>query len=177
MQGVVPEHDHDLYLGAEYDSIYNSPFWYELIKQIEKRCLFLGIRSRGVADGDLALPGCHYVSLRNEAYISVPILTPILSINTNSKYDLESKSETNSESNLILENNNNDQDNNNNEIKDDLISPNTQHYKLAYPPNSYGWNAANHPNPMLDVIFFLRENQKSFEEGKNFKEKQINEYI
>ena len=28
---------------------------------------------------------------------------------------------------------------------------------LRYPPNSYGWNAANHPNPVLELIFFLRE--------------------
>lgn len=161
MQGVVPEHDHDLYLGTEYDQIYNSPFWYRLIKEIEKRCLFLGIRSRGVADGDLALPGCHYVSLRNEAYISIPTSIPIPIINTNtstttsptlfsSNLNEDSKSENNIESNLI------------NEITQ------TQRYSLVYPPNSYGWNAANHPNPMLDVIFFLREYEKIFEQFKNW---------
>jgi hypothetical protein len=29
--------------------------------------------------------------------------------------------------------------------------------RLQYPPNSLGWNAANHSNPMLEVLFFLEE--------------------
>ena len=168
MQGVVPEHDHDLYLGTEYDQIYNTPFWYQLIRQIEKRCLFLGIRSRGVADGDLTLPGCHFVSLRNEAYIPILSSIPIQVINTTSQSNLISNinSDTNEELKL--------------ETKSETIIeiPTTvQRHILVYPPNSSGWNAANHPNPMLDVIFFLREFEKIFEQSKNYNEKQKTEYI
>mmetsp|Transcript_24465 Transcript_24465/g.28795 ORF Transcript_24465/g.28795 Transcript_24465/m.28795 type:complete len:333 (-) Transcript_24465:150-1148(-) len=31
---------------------------------------------------------------------------------------------------------------------------------LAYPPNNTGWNAAKHQNPMLELIFLLREFEK-----------------
>jgi hypothetical protein len=73
MQGVVPEHDHDLYLGQELLTVYNTPFWYNFIREAEKRLEAIGAVSRGVADGDLALPGCRFASLRNEAYVPVPV--------------------------------------------------------------------------------------------------------
>lgn len=83
MQGVVPEHDHDLYLGHELTSVYNTPFWYKFILEAEKRMEAIGAISRGVADGDLALPGCRYTSLRNEAYVSVPVSCCASSIDSN----------------------------------------------------------------------------------------------
>ena len=73
MQGVIPEHDHDLYLGHELGHVYNTPFWFNFVKEAEIRMEAIGAESRGVVDGDLALPGCNYISLRNEAYVSVPV--------------------------------------------------------------------------------------------------------
>lgn len=31
---------------------------------------------------------------------------------------------------------------------------------LVYPPNESGWNAARQPNPLIEVIFFLRQLEK-----------------
>lgn len=109
MQGVIPELDHELFLGSEVET-YLAPFWFTFIREAERRLQLAGIRSRGVADGDLALPSCIYASLRNEAFVPIP---------------------------KVLENG-------------------TTTKELVYPPNHTGWNAARHPNPFLDVIFFLR---------------------
>lgn len=79
MQGVIPEHDHDLYLGEELLTVYNTPFWYNFIREAERRLEAIGAISRGVADGDLALPGCRYASLRNEAYVPVPVPSMVVS--------------------------------------------------------------------------------------------------
>ena len=111
MQGVVPGMDHELYMDSGLDEVYQAPFWFTFIREAERRLQRAGIRSRGVADGDLALPGCIYASLRNEAFVPVPIES------------------------------------------EDPVSRQTK--QLVYPPNSHGWNAAKHPNPFLDVIFFL----------------------
>eukprot|EP00299_Pterocystis_sp_00344_P014937 c7439_g1_i1.p1 GENE.c7439_g1_i1~~c7439_g1_i1.p1 ORF type:complete len:645 (-),score=154.87 c7439_g1_i1:4-1893(-) len=72
MQGVIPEKDHELMLGREWDEIYQAPFWFTFIREAERRLSIAGVRSRGVADGDLGLPGCRYASLRNEAFVRVP---------------------------------------------------------------------------------------------------------
>lgn len=77
--------------------VYGPPFWYSFILEAERRLASGGVRSEGVADGDLGLPGCTYASLRNEAFVDG-----------------------------------------------------------SYPPNNRGWNAVNHHNPFLKVIFFLR---------------------
>lgn len=150
MQGVVPEYDHEFYLGTEFDQIYTTPFWYNFVREIEKRCAFIGIRSRGVAVGDLLLPGCGYVSLRNEAY--VPVQVPVQSFHT---------TPTSEESN------------NSNEVKDSEVALLQEEdtpppsvvmtTMLVYPPNYLGWNAANHPNPLLDLLFFLKQYQKIHE--------------
>lgn len=144
MQGVLPEHDHELYLGTEYDQIYTTPFWYNFVREIERRCAMIGIRSRGVADGDLLLPGCGYVSLRNEAFVPIPL--PIS--------DRDRNMLTESDEERLIESKGAEGEE---ERQDILIATRTV---LAYPPNHLGWNAANHPNPLLDLLFFLRQFQR-----------------
>ena len=141
LQGVVPEHDHDLYLGTQLDNVYNSPFWYNFITEAERRLTSLGISSRGVADGDLGLPGCSFTSLRNEAYIKVPATILQLSDNYTNKIQIVS-SEMNASG--IVATAAGDDDNSEGVA---MI--------LKYPSNRCGWNAARHPNPLLEVIFFL----------------------
>jgi hypothetical protein len=60
----------EYYLGQEFQAVYSSSFWYDFIAKAEKRLTAVGIRSNGgVADGDLPLPSCRYISLRNEAFV------------------------------------------------------------------------------------------------------------
>jgi hypothetical protein len=142
MQGVIPEHDHELYLGTEYDQIYTTPFWFNFVREVERRCAMIGIRSRGVADGDLLLPGCGYVSLRNEAFVPIlfPVPADLTPIAREAQGQEESEEETEEE-----------------QRDDPIIAMRTQ---LVYPPNHLGWNAANYPNPLLDLLFFLRQCQR-----------------
>jgi hypothetical protein len=154
MQGVVPEHDHDLYLGTEFDQIYTTPFWFTFVREIEKRCAMLGIRSRGVADGDLLLPGCGYVSLRNEAYVPITILVEHCEVTSNEEKEGSGDSNAmNSLSPVII--------NVNAATATETVeeAPTVLRTQLVYPPNHLGWNAANHPNPLLDLLFFLRQFQ------------------
>jgi len=73
MQGFANgEHDHDFFMDQSLSEIYSCPFWFNFIRTAEKRLSTAGVRSRGVADGDLGLPGCVYASLRNEAFINDP---------------------------------------------------------------------------------------------------------
>lgn len=108
MQGVVDGRDHDFFMDQSLSEIYSCPFWFNFIRTAERRLAHEGVRSRGVADGDLQLPGCVYTSLRNESFVKDP-----------------AKCETDTDK--------------------------------VYPPNSCGWNAAGHPNPFVDVIFFLKQ--------------------
>jgi len=71
MMGLVPEEDHTFYIGREVEGIFTAPFWFTWIQEAEARLAAAGVRSRGTADGDLALPGCVYASLRNEAFVKV----------------------------------------------------------------------------------------------------------
>ncbi len=106
MQGMIPEvPDNEFYLGQELE-IYGTAFWFTFIKEAERRLSAAGIRGRGCADGDFALPGCTFASLRNEAFVKI-------------------KGE------------------------------------WTYPPNEMGWNAAKHPSPYLELIFFLRQVEKA----------------
>jgi hypothetical protein len=172
MQGVVPEHDHDMYLGPELHEVYTAPFWYSFIVQAEARLTALGVRSRGVASGDLALPGCRYASLRNEAYV---VVSEQLTSNetTHTKPIIEVKTDDiiyNSDQDTEMKGN---EDNSSSYGTGETIDPETvlipstpcfhseAPKRLGYPPNHTGWNAACHPNPFLDVIFFLRERQRS----------------
>lgn len=91
---------HVIYLGKEME-IYSTAFWFTFVVEAEARLLRFGIRSRGCADGDFALPHCRFASIRNEAFVRV-------------------------------------------------------NGQLCYPPNDAGWNAARHPNPFLELIFFLQ---------------------
>ena len=143
MQGVVPEHDHDLYLGPELHDVYTAPFWYNFITLAECRLSAIGVQSRGVAVGDLKLPGCTYASLRNEAYIRVPIVEPLVAFNNDNG---EEKKDEDLEQVMSATN-----------FPTVPIAP---AMKLVYPPNDCGWNAARHINPFLDVIFFLRAREK-----------------
>jgi hypothetical protein len=177
MQGVVPEHDHDLYLGTEFDQIYTTPFWFTLVREIEKRCATIGIRSRGVADGDLLLPGCGYVSLRNEAYVPIPM--PVVddsSVRTTSPTLLPQPSLPNEQLPSECEASEAKGEESDGETKlDSSFSQNSKEIpsqsaativmrtQLVYPPNHLGWNAANHPNPLLDLLFFLRQFQRAQE--------------
>ena len=49
----------------------NAEFWYQFVVEAEWRLKEAGLESAGLADGDRALPFCHYASLRNEAYVPV----------------------------------------------------------------------------------------------------------
>merc|ERR1711912_53450 len=51
---------------------YSCPFWFNFVRTAEKRLAQAGVRSRGLANGDLALPCCVYASLRNEAFVVDP---------------------------------------------------------------------------------------------------------
>eukprot|EP01118_Nematostelium_gracile_P012657 TRINITY_DN4652_c0_g2_i2.p1 TRINITY_DN4652_c0_g2~~TRINITY_DN4652_c0_g2_i2.p1 ORF type:complete len:260 (-),score=69.10 TRINITY_DN4652_c0_g2_i2:27-806(-) len=60
------------YLGREFEAPYSPQFWFNFIKKVEKELMKAGIPNNGgVADGDFELPGCHYASLRNEAFVKV----------------------------------------------------------------------------------------------------------
>lgn len=110
MQGVADgAHDHDFFMDQALSEVYSCPFWFNFIRTAEERLAKAGVRSRGVASGDLALPGCAFASLRNEAFVLDP------------------------------------------------TKPDTNPHEKVYPPNACGWNAAGHPNPFVDVIFFLKQ--------------------
>lgn len=109
MQGVADgAYDHDFYMDQSLCEIYSCPFWFNFIRTAERRLAEAAVRSRGVAEGDLGLPGCVYASLRNEAFVEDP------------------------------------------------AQPEKSMDKV-YPPNASGWNAGGHPNPFIDVIFFLKQ--------------------
>eukprot|EP01111_Echinosteliopsis_oligospora_P012085 TRINITY_DN4105_c0_g1_i3.p1 TRINITY_DN4105_c0_g1~~TRINITY_DN4105_c0_g1_i3.p1 ORF type:complete len:317 (+),score=76.05 TRINITY_DN4105_c0_g1_i3:86-1036(+) len=59
------------YLGQEFEGPYDSKFWFNFLVRAEERLKSAGIRSNGLADGDHALPGCTYASLRNEAFVVI----------------------------------------------------------------------------------------------------------
>jgi hypothetical protein len=207
MQGALPEHDHDLYLGPELHDIYNTPFWYSFVTRAEEYLAAVGVESRGLAAGDLALPGCRYASLRNEAYVRVPTSPPGPRVETSSKscvgnypvslnntrddeeccevssplqkehelhqqeQEQEKEEELKAEAREEQEQEQKQQAPATEEEKAEhhaspLSCPavNEAHpppYQLVYPPNASGWNAARHPNPFLEVIFFLRERRGS----------------
>jgi hypothetical protein len=93
------------------------------------------VRSRGTAHGDLALPGCDYASLRNEAFVPVAKVLEALELPSAEEGKVASQSVA--------------------------TVPVTHVMQLEYPPNDLGWNAAGHSNPLLETIFFLREVAKS----------------
>ena len=66
-----PGEEHKHYLGREYEAYYTPRFWFQFITEAERRLAAAGLRSAGLANGDLPLPGCRYCSLRNEAYVFV----------------------------------------------------------------------------------------------------------
>mmetsp|Transcript_14955 Transcript_14955/g.26192 ORF Transcript_14955/g.26192 Transcript_14955/m.26192 type:complete len:268 (+) Transcript_14955:89-892(+) len=57
--------EHNFWLGQEFER--DSDFWLQFVREAETALAAAGIRSRGVADGDLALGA--YASLRNEAFV------------------------------------------------------------------------------------------------------------
>lgn len=71
MQGVMPELDPSIWLGQEFDAVFGAVHWFTFIAEAERRLSALGVRSRGCARGDLALPNCKYASLRNEAFVKI----------------------------------------------------------------------------------------------------------
>lgn len=149
MQGVVPGLDHDLYLGREWDVIYNTPFWFTFITEVERRLIQLGVGNRGVAVGDLALPGCQYVSLRNEAFVRVP--EAIQSPSTRpAAQDDESKIHNDEMKSSLHQT----EDGSLAPVSSEALPPHP--LPLIYPPNYSGWNAAKHPNVFLELIFFFR---------------------
>jgi hypothetical protein len=102
----------------------SDPFWADFIVQAEQRLEQAGVRSRGCADGDLALPGCSFTSLRNEAFVRC------LTTGVVAKVDGSTEEEA--------------------------------RFELGYPPNAYGFNAANHRNPLEHTIkdLFQRERKR-----------------
>jgi len=109
------EHVH--YLGYEMEAPYEGTFWFDFIRDAEERFRAAGLQSAGVADGDMALPGCEFASLRNEAFVPVP----------------------------------------NPQHREDNRIPPTM---LVYPPNDWGWNGAQHENPLADTVGVLEEHAR-----------------
>lgn len=98
------------------------------------------------ADGDLGLPGCSFASLRNEAYVKVPdVVLQLQERNyATSVQTYATVNEINTSAAPITPT-----------PTGAYGSTDGATMVLKYPPNQYGWNAARHPNPLLDVIFFL----------------------
>ncbi|CAJ1344223.1 unnamed protein product, partial [Effrenium voratum] len=65
MMGYCPGSEHNFWLGPEFER--EAGFWASFVDQAEHLLAAGGIRSRGVAHGDLKLG--HYASLRNEAFL------------------------------------------------------------------------------------------------------------
>lgn len=63
--------DSDFRLGLELETIYNTLFWFVFLRKVEKYLTLASIQSNGTADGDFLLPGMKYVSLRNEAFVTL----------------------------------------------------------------------------------------------------------
>ena len=54
MTGLAPVGtDHEFDLGMEYQAAYTSAFWFRFIRTVERRLTAAGIRSNGLASGDL----------------------------------------------------------------------------------------------------------------------------
>jgi hypothetical protein len=134
MQDIIPEEDHNFYLGREWDVIYGAPFWFTFIREAERRLSSIGVVCRGTAVGDLALPNCVYASLRNEAFV----MQPVSILNVSKMVERRTGSESLDEEATTAMNT-------------------TTGKELVYPPNGAGWNAAGHEVPYLDLIFFLRQ--------------------
>eukprot|EP00808_Paulinella_micropora_P031671 g77711.t1 len=79
--------------------------WLHFVREAESALARAGVRSRGIAHGDLPIGTHGYASLRNEAFVRV------------SKEHLHT----------------------------------SEHVEYIYPPNSCGWNAANHTPPFALV--------------------------
>ncbi|CAJ1344225.1 unnamed protein product, partial [Effrenium voratum] len=65
MMGYCPGSEHNFWLGPEFER--EAGFWASFVDQAEHLLAAGGIRSRGVAHGDLKLG--HYASLRNESFM------------------------------------------------------------------------------------------------------------
>lgn len=114
MEGLsLPGEEHLHHLGYEHEALFTASFWKCFIQEAELRFVQAGLVSAGLADGDLALPGCRYASLRNEAYIPVE----------------------------------------NQAWKEG--DPSSMRVQPAYPPNTAGWNAAGHDNPLEEAYNLL----------------------
>lgn len=70
LSNLGDEHLH--HLGYEYEAAFGAKFWFLFIQEAESRLNEAGLHTAGVADGDLALPGCRFASIRNEAFVPVP---------------------------------------------------------------------------------------------------------
>lgn len=64
--------DASFYMDQCLADVYSTTFWFTFVRTAEKRLAEAGVRTRGVADGDLLLPTCVYASLRNEAFCKDP---------------------------------------------------------------------------------------------------------
>mmetsp|Transcript_57388 Transcript_57388/g.124739 ORF Transcript_57388/g.124739 Transcript_57388/m.124739 type:complete len:221 (+) Transcript_57388:2-664(+) len=71
--------EHLFWLGSEFE-VADVSFWFRFILAAERRLADAGVRRSpaGIADGDMALPGCHYASLRNEAFVVGPTETALV---------------------------------------------------------------------------------------------------
>lgn len=63
--------DPDFRLGQELENIYNTLFWFVFLQKIDKHLCRASIRTNGKANGDLVLPGLHFITLRNESFIKI----------------------------------------------------------------------------------------------------------
>lgn len=63
--------DPDFRLGQEIETIYGTLFWFQFLTKVDKCLKQSMVRTNGKAKGDLELPGLRYITLRNEAFVTI----------------------------------------------------------------------------------------------------------
>ena len=128
---VCPEHDTFDALLCCFAAAW--PYYASLVRAAEARLEAAGIRSRGCADGDLALGA--FTSLRNEAFVPHKVqhqrhedaVAPPRPATSAAEAGLDARGKA---------------------------RRGEEHMELVYPPNECGWNAASHRCPL--PIFEMR---------------------
>ena len=174
MDSLSPDDESHLYqLSQDFEAGYDVSFWFNFIRTVERHLKQAGIRSRGTADGDLALPSCLYASLRNEAFVRAPVERIVeeypltvrscgLEINAQNSYQTDTGNDLQTDCihcDITV-------DGDDTAVRSKSIpfsgskpytpTSTTQQWEVQYPPNNMGWNAAGHFNPMIPLISCLR---------------------
>ena len=139
-----PGTNHIYHLSPEFEAGYDSAFWFDFIRRAERALATAGVRSRGTADGDLALPTCRYASLRNEAFCMAPSYShPVSDCNSASYLNRPTDTHVELEDLSVP-------------VPVSVSVPDQHRQEMQYPPNNKGWNAAGHFNPLSRVISCLQ---------------------